>query len=415
MKNNKLLNDSLIMILSSGIAQIILIATIPIISRLYSPNEFGVFTLFSNIVTVLIPIINARYDLLIITAKSDKRANILSTISFVISIIIILILIPICIVFVYIHPEYLLETSLVLLILLLVSLTNIFTSYLNREKNYRILGLINISRAFFMSLIQIILGYLSFGSVGLIIGFAFSYIAGVTIGFKSFKAYFKIVKNKNRIIKQFIDNKNQLIFSTPSIFLNSLSFSIVIFFISILFTNEDVGIYGMVTRILGVPITIISSGLSKIFMQSSNECYVSKGSFRKQLTSFTVILICLSLFMYIPFYFINDNLIITILGSEWVDTIFIIKIVIPMFMIRLIVSTVSLSVIVFNKQHIELLFQSIFLGVTILAYILTVSLKLNFIEFVVYNSFGMFVAYIVFYIMIYINAKNKNFKINGEK
>lgn len=247
MKNNKLLNDSLIMILSSGIAQIILIATIPIISRLYSPNEFGVFTLFSNIVTVLIPIINARYDLLIITAKSDKRANILSTISFVISIIIILILIPICIVFVYIHPEYLLETSLVLLILLLVSLTNIFTSYLNREKNYRILGLINISRAFFMSLIQIILGYLSFGSVGLIIGFAFSYIAGVTIGFKSFKAYFKIVKNKNRIIKQFIDNKNQLIFSTPSIFLNSLSFSIVIFFISILFTNEDVGIYGMVT------------------------------------------------------------------------------------------------------------------------------------------------------------------------
>lgn len=414
MKKNKLLNDSLIMILSSGIAQIILIATIPIISRLYSPTEFGVFTLFSNIVTVLIPIINARYDLLIITAKSDKRANILSTISFIISLIIILILIPICLIYVYFHPYYLLETSLVLLILLLVSLTNIFTSYLNREKNYRMLGLINISRAFFMSFIQIILGYLSFGSVGLIIGFAFSYIAGVTIGYKSFKAYFKIVKNKNQIIKQFLTNKNQLIFSTPSIFLNSLSFSIVIFFISILFTNEDVGIYGMVTRILGVPITIISSGLSKIFMQSSNEFYISKGSFRKQLTNFTTILLSLSCFMYIPFYFINDNLITSILGSEWVDTIFIIKIVIPMFMIRLIVSTVSLSVIVFNKQHIELVFQSIFLGVTILAYILTVSMKLSFTEFVIYNSFGVFIAYVVFYIMIYVNAKNKKFKVNEE-
>ncbi|WP_419795824.1 oligosaccharide flippase family protein [Staphylococcus equorum] len=415
MKKNKLLNDSLIMVLSSGIAQIILMITIPFISRVYSPNEFGVFTLFSNIVTVLIPIINGRYDLLIITAKSIKKANILSTISFIISLIIILILIPISIIYIYIHPEYILETSLVVLILLLVSLTNIFTSYLNREKNYRMLGLINISRAFFMSIIQIILGYLSFGSVGLIIGFAFSYIAGVTIGYKSFKTYFKIVKNKNQIIKQFVDNKNQLIFSTPSIFLNSLSFSIVIFFISILFTNEDVGIYGMVIRILGVPITIISSGLSKIFMQSSNEYYIYKGSFRKQLTNFTLILSALSLFMYIPFYFINDNLITSILGSEWVDTILIIKIVIPMFMIRLIVSTVSLSVIVFNKQHIELFFQSIFLGVTILAYILTVSLNLSFIEFVIYNSFGMFVAYIVFYIMIYINAKNKNFKINGER
>lgn len=414
MKKNKLLNDSLIMILSSGIAQIILLATIPIISRLYSPTEFGLFTLFSNIVTVLIPIINARYDLLIITAKSDKRANILSTISFIISLIIILILIPICLIYVYFHPYYLLETSLVLLVLLLVSLTNIFTSYLNREKNYRMLGLINISRAFFMSFIQIVLGYLSFGSVGLIIGFAFSYIAGVTIGYKSFKAYFKIVKNKNQIIKQFLTNKNQLIFSTPSIFLNSLSFSIVIFFISILFTNENVGIYGMVTRILGVPITIISSGLSKIFMQSSNEFYISKGSFRKQLTSFTTVLLSLSCFMYIPFYFINDNLITLILGSEWIDTIFIIKIVIPMFMIRLIVSTVSLSVIVFNKQHIELIFQSIFFGVTILAYILTVSMKLSFTEFVIFNSFGMFIAYVVFYIMIYVNAKNKKFKVNEE-
>lgn len=415
MKKNKLLNDSLIMILSSGIAQIILIITIPLISRLYSPNEFGVFTLFSNIVTVLIPIINARYDLLIITAKNVRKANILSTISFIISLVIISILVPVSIIYVYLHPEYLLETTLLLLMLLLVSLTNIFTSYLNREKNYRMLGLINISRSFFMAFIQIVLGYLSFGSIGLIIGFAFSYIAGVTIGFNAFKAHFKLVKNKNIIIKQFIDNKNQLVFSTPSILLNSLSFSIVVFFISILFTSEDVGIYGMVIRILGVPITIISTGLSKIFMQSSNEYYKSRGSFRKQLTSFSIILIGLSIFMYTPFYFINDDLIISILGREWVSAILIIKIVIPMFMIRLIVSTVSLSVIVFNKQHIELLFQGIFLGVTIVAYILTVNFKLSFIEFITYNSIGIFVAYFIFYLMIYVNAKNKNFKVNGEK
>ncbi|RIM07160.1 capsular biosynthesis protein, partial [Staphylococcus cohnii] len=54
MKKNKLLNDSLIMVLSSGIAQIILMITITFISRVYSTSEFGVFTLFSNIVTVLI-------------------------------------------------------------------------------------------------------------------------------------------------------------------------------------------------------------------------------------------------------------------------------------------------------------------------------------------------------------------------
>ena len=57
------------MILSSGIAQVILIITTPIITRLYSPTEFGEFTIFSNIAMILIPIINARYDLLIVNTK----------------------------------------------------------------------------------------------------------------------------------------------------------------------------------------------------------------------------------------------------------------------------------------------------------------------------------------------------------
>ncbi|PTH68596.1 capsular biosynthesis protein, partial [Staphylococcus agnetis] len=60
MKQNKFFKDSIIMVLSSGIAQLLLIGTIPIISRLYSPSEFGEFTIFSNVAMVLIPIINAR-------------------------------------------------------------------------------------------------------------------------------------------------------------------------------------------------------------------------------------------------------------------------------------------------------------------------------------------------------------------
>ena len=66
MKKSKFLNDSLLMIISSGIGQFILIITTPVVSRIYSPSQFGEFTIFSNIAMILIPIINARYDLLII-------------------------------------------------------------------------------------------------------------------------------------------------------------------------------------------------------------------------------------------------------------------------------------------------------------------------------------------------------------
>lgn len=410
MKQNKFFKDSIIMVLSSGIAQLLLIGTIPIISRLYSPSEFGEFTIFSNIAMVLIPIINARYDLLIINAKNYKQANILSQISFMISLFILLALLPLAIIYLIVRPEYLIEIIFLIIMLLLVSLTNIFTNYLNRERKYNTLSLINIFRALFMVVLQILFGFLNFGSMGLIIGFAFSYIAGITFGFKVFKNHFRYVASLPANLVLFKKYKNQLLFSTPSIFLNSLSFTVVVFFIGILFSNHEVGLYGMAIKILGVPITILSLGLSKIFMQKANDHYIAYGSFRTLLIKFSLILVIISIVVYVPFYIINDNLIVRILGSEWIDTVFIMKIIIPLFFIRLIVSTISLTVIVFEKQHIELMLQACFLIVTVITFFIAKSMSLNLESFLIINTIGLFIAYVVFYIATFYFAKNKSYK-----
>ncbi|MBU5910498.1 hypothetical protein JVW25_27845, partial [Vibrio cholerae O1] len=69
--------------------------------------------------------------------------------------------------------------------------------------------------------------------------------AGIPLGYKTFKKHFNIVRDKKETKALFLENKNQLVYSTPSILLNSLSFSVVVFFIGILYTNTEVGIYGM--------------------------------------------------------------------------------------------------------------------------------------------------------------------------
>ena len=69
------------MILSSGIAQVILIITTPIITRLYSPTEFGEFTIFkyrndfNTNNKCKIRFVDCEY-------QNDRSANILSQISF---------------------------------------------------------------------------------------------------------------------------------------------------------------------------------------------------------------------------------------------------------------------------------------------------------------------------------------------
>ncbi|HCT1679575.1 TPA: type 8 capsular polysaccharide synthesis protein Cap8K [Staphylococcus aureus] len=410
MRLNKFIGDSFLMILSSGIAQVILIITTPIITRLYSPTEFGEFTIFSNIAMILIPIINARYDLLIVNTKNDRSANILSQISLLISLLILLILIPIFAISAWLYPNFILDFIFIIIMLFLVSLTNIFTNYLNKERKYKVLSLINVFRAGSMALLQIIFGLLALGSLGLIIGFSLSYIAGITLGYKTFKKHFNIVRDKEETKALFLENKNQLVYSTPSILLNSLSFSVVVFFIGILYTNTEVGIYGMAIRVLGIPVTIISLGLSKIFMQQANDYYIEYGNFRNLLLKFSSILVIVSIILYVPLYLFSEELVNILLGHSWVDAITVIKIVIPLFVIRLIVSTVSLSVIVLQKQQLELILQALFLIGTTATFVISKMLNLTFLNFVSINTVVLIVSYMIFFIALYYFAKNKQFK-----
>ncbi|HGO4138704.1 TPA: type 8 capsular polysaccharide synthesis protein Cap8K [Staphylococcus aureus] len=410
MRLNKFIGDSFLMILSSGIAQVILIITTPIITRLYSPTEFGEFTIFSNIAMILIPIINARYDFLIVNTKNDRSANILSQISFLISLLILLILIPIFAISAWLYPNFILDFIFIIIMLFLVSLTNIFTNYLNKERKYKVLSLINVFRAGSMALLQIIFGLLALGSLGLIIGFSLSYIAGITLGYKTFKKHFNIVRDKEETKALFLENKNQLVYSTPSILLNSLSFSVVVFFIGILYTNTEVGIYGMAIRVLGIPVTIISLGLSKIFMQQANDYYIEHGNFRNLLLKFSSILVIVSIILYVPLYLFSEELVNILLGHSWVDAITVIKIVIPLFVIRLIVSTVSLSVIVLQKQQLELILQALFLIGTTVTFVISKMLNLTFLNFVSINTVVLIVSYMIFFIALYYFAKNKQFK-----
>lgn len=410
MRLNKFIGDSFLMILSSGIAQVILIITTPIITRLYSPTEFGEFTIFSNIAMILIPLINARYDLLIVNTKNDRSANILSQISFLISLLILLILIPIFAISAWLYPNFILDFIFIIIMLFLVSLTNIFTNYLNKERKYKVLSLINVFRAGSMALLQIIFGLLALGSLGLIIGFSLSYIAGITLGYKTFKKHFNIVRDKEETKALFLENKNQLVYSTPSILLNSLSFSVVVFFIGILYTNTEVGIYGMAIRVLGIPVTIISLGLSKIFMQQANDYYIEYGNFRNLLLKFSSILVIVSIILYVPLYLFSEELVNILLGHSWVDAITVIKIVIPLFVIRLIVSTVSLSVIVLQKQQLELILQALFLIGTTATFVISKMLNLTFLNFVSINTVVLIVSYMIFFIALYYFAKNKQFK-----
>ncbi|RXK17229.1 lipopolysaccharide biosynthesis protein [Macrococcus sp. DPC7161] len=399
--NKFLKNDAFILIVASAFSQIILIVTIPLISRLYTPSEFGYFTVFSNLASIFIPIINARYDLLIINSKSKQEANGYAVISFIISLFIVGIITVFTFVYALFYNHHIFDLVLLSILLILVSLTNIFTNYLNLLKKYNLVSLITVLRTVLMVSIQIIFGYIFHSAYALMAGFSMSYIAGIFIGYKHFKMIFQYNYDRNYLLNLFKDNLSQLIYSSPSILINSITFSLSVFLISIIYSNHDTGIYGMGLRILTVPVVVAGLGLSKLFMQQAHLNYQKYGSFRTILKKYTVGLIILGLSIYLPFYLLGGYIISFVLGEQWSG---ILEISLPLMIlcfVRLIVSTVSLANIVISKQKMDLLFQfSIFLF-TCLSCLSAFILKLTLVQFVYVNCMFLCVCYIVYYLKLY--------------
>ena len=81
------------------IAQAIPIAITPILTRIYTPEDFGVFALFMAIASIFGTIVNGRYELAIMLPRKNEDAINIFALGFIIAFVISLILLILVLVF----------------------------------------------------------------------------------------------------------------------------------------------------------------------------------------------------------------------------------------------------------------------------------------------------------------------------
>ena len=67
------------------LANLIAVAIQPLLSRIYSPEEFGTFTIYLSIIGMLAPAGNLKYEGAIVLPESDRKASALLLASVLIS------------------------------------------------------------------------------------------------------------------------------------------------------------------------------------------------------------------------------------------------------------------------------------------------------------------------------------------
>jgi O-antigen/teichoic acid export membrane protein len=390
------------------IAQAIPIAISPILTRIYTPDDFGVLALFISIATIFGTISNGRYELAIILPEKDEDAiNIVALgtiITTSLSLFLFLIIVIFHDYFVYLlkSPDISVWLYFVPLTILFIGIYNVLNYYNTRLKNFNIIAKAGVYKSSGMVLVQLVIGFLKAGAAGLIIGQMMSYLSG------NIRMFRETIKDKILLQKiskkKIIANSQRYIdfpkYSLPGGFANILSQHLLNIFTSILFSVSSLGFYSLANRMLGMPTALIGNSFSQVYFQQATKEKHLTGKATKTFNSTVNKLFIIALPIFSILFFIVEDLFAIVFGEEWIIAGTYAKILLPLFFVRMVVSPVTVTNSIFEKQKISLLWQAGMLFIIIGILISTKYLELEIETFLVLISAILSCYYLFFYFIL---------------
>lgn len=299
------------------VAQAIPVAISPILTRLYTPEDFGVLALFIAITAIFGSIANARYELAIVLPEKEEDSINTVALCILVALSMSLFLLVITVIF---HNEILLLLGNEQIGMWLyfappvVFFIGIFNAlnYLNtRLKTFGVIAQVKVIKSVTMVLFQLLLGLFKPGVAGLISGQIISHVFsnGKLVG-SLFMNKELIKKIKMRKIKQQAKRYSRFpkitMWATLS---NSLSLHSVNIFISAMYSATSLGFYSLIQRVLGMPSTLVSSSIGQVFFQNASEEKNLYGNARKSYKSTLIKLTVFGIVFFGILFFIVEDLV----------------------------------------------------------------------------------------------------------
>jgi len=397
------------------VAQAIPIAISPILTRLYSPEDFGVLALFVAISSIFGSIANGRYELAIMLPKKDEDAINIAALGFIIVSCLSLFLLMIVTIFHDVILEFFNNRSIstwlyfIPISVFFMGFFNIFNYFNNRTKKYKDLAKATILRSIVIAIVQLFLGFLKTGVAGLISGQLLSSLFTNIYLSKNIIKEKKLLSSISRVkiialAKRYKDFPK---FSMWAGLLNTSSTHLINILISTAFSIKTLGFYSLSQRLLGMPSALIGGSIGQVFFQEATKEKNTTGSAINAFNSTLKKLIIIGVPAFGILFFIVEDLFTFVFGEEWRIAGTYAKILIPFFMIRFISSPLAISMTVFEKQKNALYINIILIITSVCTLYLVSSYSLEFIIFLMILTSIMFINYFLFIFYYHLVSKGK--------
>jgi O-antigen/teichoic acid export membrane protein len=367
------------------LGQVVSILASLILTRLYTPGDFGVLGVFTAIATQLSVFICMRYEWAILPAKEDKKAAdvlfLSCTLTLFVTVVIAAIVsigseqiavsmkVPALAKFLWLMPVATLSAGLF----------QIFNYWALRQKDFSIVAKAQVSKSLWSNGVQVGLGFLHWGALGLLIGFTINQFAGLKPLFSLFwrngKQYLKNYSIANCIAA----GKEYFVFvasCVTSSFFNSAAMSAPAILLAFYYGTEEVGLFALAQRITSIPAVLISNSVSQVYV--ANACaliHTDPRELKRLHARTTMLLFGLSLVVSCGL-FLAPWIVPTLFGKQWQSAGIMCQYMAPMLLSTLCVS--PLTMLEWLNQNVEILiWHSIRLILIVMGFYLSNSYHLS--------------------------------------
>ena len=356
-------------------AQIIPILAAPLLTRLYTPEEFGVYGICMAAMYIVSGMASGNYESAVILPKQDTEAARVVALSVLLSVAV-SVLGAGLLVFLFDLINRLTDTSLtlpqmyaVIPMFLLFSVYQTLNYWLIRKGAYGHLSMARISRSTAMVLGNLLIGFFGIFDNGLIVGSLIGQGVAVSVLLvrilRRDRKYFLGISFRS-MLEQAKKYKDFPLYALPSNLINTVTHQMPVFFLNKFFGEAAAGYFTFTQTVVNTPLSFVSSSVLDVFKQKAAKDYQEQGNFRKLYVNMVKGLTAVSLPVFLTAALFAPLIFAVVFGDAWRPAGEMTRILSLMYFFKFIVSPLSYSYYIVGKQKEDFLWHTYILVSTFL-------------------------------------------------
>jgi O-antigen/teichoic acid export membrane protein len=303
------------------IAQLITLVTTPVLSRMFTPADYGLAALFSSVTTITATLVALSYPIRIMLPKAKDEAwhlavfAVFCSITLGVGMLVSTLVLPSS-TFVFLGLSSLERwLGVAISVGVLMALINVVNCWFNRNEQFKYMAALKITQSVIVAASGLLMGLMSVN-----MGLIYAQIIAVVGVFFAFTFFSSIEVKKTTVIELVTaakKHKSALFHLYPSALLDVVTTQLPVFLITLWFATDMAGQYRMAYSLLALPAGLVGTAISQVFYQRFSTVWPDSKKAQQLLFKTIATLSMLGVVPFAIIFMAGEEIFSFALGEAW--------------------------------------------------------------------------------------------------